>query len=88
MIDRQRLAYAVATGPALGVAFRPSPRRSIEESPMPNHHPSRSWRGCAMCKPYKRRGAGRAVKELIPVLRVLGKKRRVGRGDLGDQREG
>lgn len=30
---------------------------------MPSHHPSRSWRGCAMCKPHKRRGHGRATKE-------------------------
>lgn len=26
---------------------------------MPNHHSSRSWRGCVMCKPHKRRLAGR-----------------------------
>jgi hypothetical protein len=47
------------------------------------HHPSRTWRGCAMCKPHKRRGTGRAVKEPTFVLRKLGKKRRVSRRDLG-----
>ena len=46
---------------------------------MPNHHPSRSWRGCAMCKMHKRRGAGRAVKDPIAVVRKLGKRRRLSR---------
>jgi hypothetical protein len=50
---------------------------------MPSHHPSRSWRGCAMCKPYKRRGAGRAVKDPIAVARKLGKRKRLSRRDLG-----
>ena len=36
-----------------------------------------------MCKPQKRRGAGRAAKEPTAVLRKLGKKRRVSRRDLG-----
>lgn len=46
---------------------------------MPNHHPSRSWRGCAMCKPHKRRGAGRAVKDPVAVQRRLGNVRRYSR---------
>lgn len=46
-------------------------------------HPSRSWRGCAMCKPHKRRGAGRATKEPVAVLRKIGEQRRVRRGDFG-----
>lgn len=50
---------------------------------MPSHHPSRSWRGCAMCTPQKHRGAGRAAKEPTAVLRKIGKRRRVRRGDLG-----
>jgi hypothetical protein len=32
---------------------------------MPNHHPSRSWRGCAKCKPHKHCGVGRAAKETL-----------------------
>jgi hypothetical protein len=36
-----------------------------------------------MCKPHKRRGAGRAAKEPAAVLRKLGKSRRISRRDLG-----
>jgi hypothetical protein len=36
-----------------------------------------------MCKPHKRRGTGRAVKEPVAVLRKLGKNRRISRRDLG-----
>jgi hypothetical protein len=36
-----------------------------------------------MCKPHKRRGAGRAVKDPATVRRKLGKSRRVTRRDLG-----
>lgn len=36
-----------------------------------------------MCKPHKRRGAGRAAREPVAVLRRLGKRRRITRGDLG-----
>jgi hypothetical protein len=43
---------------------------------MPNHHPSRSWRGCAMCKPHKRRGNGRAAKDPIAAKRRIGFYRR------------
>lgn len=51
---------------------------------MPNHHhPSRSWRGCAMCKPHKRRGYGRAVKDPVAVKRRLGLKRRYSRRTVG-----
>ena len=52
---------------------------------MSAQHPSRSWRGCAICKPHKRRGQGRSNREPVAVLRALGKRRRVRRGDLGDQ---
>jgi hypothetical protein len=45
---------------------------SLREHQMPTHHPSRSWRGCAMCKPHKRRGAGRASKDPAAVKRQLG----------------
>lgn len=50
---------------------------------MPNHHPSRSWRGCAMCKPHKRRGAGRPAKDPVSVHRRLGRSRRYSRRSLG-----
>lgn len=43
---------------------------------MPNHHPSRSWRGCAMCKPHKRRGASRSAKDPVAVKRRIGYVRR------------
>ena len=43
---------------------------------MPNHHPSRSWRGCVMCKPHKRRGAGCRTKDPVAVQRRLGVTRR------------
>lgn len=39
-----------------------------------------------MCKPHKRRGAGRAVKEPVSVKRKLGKVRRISRHDLGSDR--
>ena len=50
---------------------------------MPNHHPSRSWRGCVMCKPHKRRGAGRRTKDPVAVQRRLGVTRRYSRNTLG-----
>ena len=50
---------------------------------MPNHHPSRSWRGCAMCKPHKRRGTGRAAKGPVTARRRLGRVRRYSRHSLG-----
>lgn len=37
-----------------------------------------------MCKMHKRRGAGRAVKDPIAVVRKLGKRRRLSRRELGD----
>jgi len=36
-----------------------------------------------MCKPPKRRGADRANKAPVAVLRKIGKRRRVRRGDFG-----
>jgi hypothetical protein len=59
-------------------------RSPLKDASMPNHHPSRSWRGCAMCKPHKRRGAGRAVKDPVAVVRKLGKRKRLSRRYLGD----
>ncbi len=50
---------------------------------MANHHPPRSWRGCPMCKPHKRRGAGRATKDPVQVRRRLGCARRYSRRDAG-----
>jgi len=50
---------------------------------MPNHHPSRSWRGCAMCKPNKRRGVGRAAKDPVAVKRRIGRTRRYSRRTTG-----
>jgi hypothetical protein len=49
------------------------------------HSPHRRWKGCPVCKPVKFKDAGRAVREPWPVLKKIGKKRRVRRGDLGDQ---
>jgi hypothetical protein len=58
-------------------------RSVFRRAPVPNHHPSRSWRGCAMCKPHKRRGASRAVKDPIAVVRKLGTRKRLTRRDFG-----
>lgn len=49
------------------------------------HSSHRRMPACYLCKPHKHRDAGRAVRAPWPVLRALGKKRRVRRGDLGDQ---
>lgn len=46
---------------------------------MSNHHPSRSWRGCPLCKPHKRRGLGRAIKDPVSTRRRLGYVRRYSR---------
>lgn len=48
------------------------------------HSPHKQRKGCALCKPHKDRRLGRAAREPWPVLRKVGKKRRVRRGDLGD----
>lgn len=48
------------------------------------HSPHKTWKGCAMCKPHKRRGTGRSVREPWPVLRALGKRRRVRRGEVSE----
>jgi hypothetical protein len=37
-----------------------------------------------MCKPHKRKGAGRAVKDPVAVVRKLGKRTRLSRRYLGD----
>ena len=49
------------------------------------HSPHRQHKGCQLCKSHKNRRHGRAVREPWPVLRKIGKKRRVRRGDLGDE---
>ncbi len=49
------------------------------------HSPHRRHKGCQLCKPHKHKDAGRAVREPWAVLRQLGKKRRVKRGDLGNE---
>lgn len=49
------------------------------------HSSHRRWKGCPVCKSHKHSGNGRAVREPWAVLRKLGKKRRVTRGDLSDQ---
>jgi len=51
--------------------------------PMSAQHPSRSYRGCAMCSMHKRRGLRMARRDPKAVLRKLGKALRVNRGDLG-----
>ena len=48
------------------------------------HSPHRQHKGCQPCKPHKNRRNGRAVRDPWPVLRKLGKRRRLGRNDLGD----
>lgn len=49
------------------------------------HSPHRRWKGCPVCKPAKFKDDGRAHREPWPVLKQIGKKRRIKRGDLGDQ---
>lgn len=49
------------------------------------HSTHRRWRSCGLCKPWKFKDHGRAVREPAAVLRQLGKRRRVRRGDLGDR---
>jgi len=48
------------------------------------HSPHKPYKGCQLCKPHKNQRQGRAVREPWAVLRQIGKKRRVRRGDLGD----
>jgi hypothetical protein len=84
-------AGGTRTGPLQRAYDEPGSRHRVDGAAkslgscfiMSQHHPSRSWRGCAMCKPHKRRGVGRAAKEPVAVLRALGKRRRVSRRDLG-----
>ncbi|MGV9311253.1 hypothetical protein ACWDR0_03550 [Streptomyces sp. NPDC003691] len=49
------------------------------------HSPHRRRKGCGLCKPHKLRGYGRSVRDPWPVARKLGRKRRFGRRDVGDQ---
>jgi len=48
------------------------------------HSPHRQHKGCQLCKPHKNRRNGRAAREPWSVLRKVGKKRRLSRGDLSD----
>jgi hypothetical protein len=52
-----------------------------------SHSTHRRWKGCQLCKPYKFRDDGHARRQPIPVLRAVGKRRRVTRHDLGDHIE-
>lgn len=49
--------------------------------------PHKPYKGCQLCRPNKNQRQGRATREPWPVLREIGKKRRVRRGDLGDAAE-
>lgn len=49
-----------------------------------SQHTSRRWSGCPMCKYYKFRDHGQAVRQPWAVQRKVGKKRRLSRKDLGD----
>lgn len=54
---------------------------------MVKHSPHKRWKGhCALCSHWngKSRNEGLAARTPWPVLRKLGKKRRVSRRDLGD----
>lgn len=46
--------------------------------------PHKNWKGCALCKPNKIRGRGRAYREPWQAVKATGRKRRIRRGDLGD----
>lgn len=46
--------------------------------------PHTRWKGCAMCKYWKHKGNGDAERAPWPVLRKLGRKRRLSRHDLGE----
>lgn len=46
--------------------------------------PHKPYKGCQICRPYKDQRVSRAWREPWPVLRSIGKLRRVSRGDLGD----
>ena len=45
---------------------------------------SRRWKGCQLCKPHKHAGHGDAVRKPVTELKVIGKRRRLSRHDLGD----
>ncbi|EFQ83236.1 hypothetical protein HMPREF0063_11509 [Aeromicrobium marinum DSM 15272] len=46
---------------------------------MSAQHPSRSFRGCGLCKPHQRRGLGRSEREPFAVRRQIGKTKRLTR---------
>lgn len=48
------------------------------------HSPHRRRKGCGVCKPHKHKGHGRAAREPVPVLRKLGRLRRLPRHYVGD----
>ena len=48
------------------------------------HSPHRRWKGCPLCKDHKFRDHGQAVRKPVAELRKIGKRKRVGRHDLGD----
>jgi hypothetical protein len=43
---------------------------------------SKNQKGCALCKPHKDHRCGRAFREPWAVLRKIGKKRRIKRGEI------
>ncbi|MFE6745994.1 hypothetical protein ACFVGM_09095 [Kitasatospora purpeofusca] len=51
------------------------------------HSPHRRRKGCGVCRPWQIRGNGPARRAPWPVLRKIGKRRRLGRHDLGDQEQ-
>lgn len=81
---RARLIDAGARGPRRErlARYLSPPWCTLE--PMTAMHPSRSYRGCGMCKPHKRRGLGRVEREPFAVRRQLGKSRRLSRGYVED----
>ncbi|SDZ02376.1 hypothetical protein SAMN05216554_1987 [Herbiconiux ginsengi] len=52
------------------------------------HSPHRRWRGCALCKPHKIRGAGASSRTPPSVLRKVGRKRRWNRNDIDPASDG
>lgn len=46
------------------------------------HSPHRRRKGCGLCRPWKYKDNGRAEREPWAVLRAIGKRRRVRRGDV------
>lgn len=44
--------------------------------------PHKPWKGCMLCKPYKHKANGQAVRQPWAVLRQAGKSRRVKRKEV------